>query len=256
MSEPAIEPVEPAVEPASEPVEPAAVEPAAEPAVPQGPNWEDPALLNEAAARIAALGYNISPVAAPAAEPAAEPELDTFDPDSVRAFVERQLQAEREQILAQVAPVQQFVQAQTKQQEEAGLASTIAAVRDELGYKAPGEDPAALDAQIRGMAEFLFQQASAGIPEPRTPLEAIQVQAYVRSQAEKSVRDAVQFFADHDKALKDAGREEYLASLRAGGSTPYEPGVRAVGLQTERPAAKSEQDAAAQFLERRRATQV
>lgn len=247
---------------AAETVEAEAVEPEAEaaveaPAEPAGIVWDE-TLLNEAAARIAQLGYAITPaVTNPTAVESeqAEPEFDPFDPDSVKAYVAAQVQAERDAILAETQPVRDYVQAQQAAAEQQYLNSEVAKARTEAGYTPPGEDPAARDAQIGAMTRERFQAKLSSLPPATSPFEAATRGAVVEQLAQDALRESVQFWSEHDKQVAENAVKQYLAGFE-NNSNLLEPGINGAALTSEREPARSELEVAARFAQRRTAQPV
>ena len=222
-------------------------------------DWSDPAILNAAAAHIAQAGYVIQPAIQQQGEPEPEPqtpEFDPFDPESVKAFALAAIAEERAALEQQYAPLQQYVQEQEAQAQDAYLAGEVARAREEAGYTPPGEDPAVRDQQIALLTRVNFQQKLATLPPAASPFEAATRGAVTEQIAHDALKEAVQFWQEHDKQVGEKAIADYFKKLEEDGSQVLDPAIRGAALSTERAPARSEAEVARRFIERRTASPV
>ena len=242
--------VEPGLEPAADPgagVEPTPVSgaaPAVEPAAPTPEpapapiNWDDINLLNEAAARIAALGYEIKPTE-PAA-PQAEPEWDPFNPQTVDA----RLQAQMTPLEQRLAALEGALQAQAKAEADALVNSRVELAVDAAGLApAEGQTAEQMNAAVVAVANNFAAAKLAALGRQPYGAEAQKI-------GDDSIAEAVAFFHSLRATGATQGAEQYREQL-AKDSHLLDPGVRGAGVEGA-PAPVSELDVARRFVDAQR----
>ena len=204
----------PAADPSPDPslAEPVAAEPATPATAPASAaaiDWDDINLLNQAAERIAALGYTIQPPTP--AEPEQLPALDWADPASVEAYIAAREKAFEDRLAERFAPVETFVQSEQTERVESKIAEDISTVKASLDY--PDGD----DKQIRALADMFA-------------VEAIQQHGNTPAAGQAAIRQAVETLKAHDDQIAAAAVEAYKESLRnPDRSTPLDPAVNGAG---------------------------
>lgn len=221
---PAVEPAAPTPEPASAPI-----------------NWDDINVLNQAADRLAALGYQIQPIQAQ--EPVAQemPEWDPFNPQTVDA----RLQSVVAPLAQQIEALQQTIQAQQAAEANELVSSRIEIAVEAAGLTpADGQTPEQLSAAVNAIANVFAGQKIQQLGRQPFGLEAQRL-------GDEAISEAVAFLNAQRATGGTRAIEEYKNSLTQDGSHLLEPPVRGAGVEGQQPYS-SEADVARRFVSAQR----